>query len=184
MILINMTTTLLEVELELQDQVPPRTTRPICPSIWGNDTMNLSKVLLEGRMINRKTSELTTTLKMVARPKLKRKLLSTLEIKDKYDLKGVNDPDRIKNKVKSRNKGRKMYSAIKVKCRNDERMRYPHPPRRFRWVKNRNKKDERMFPSSMLFQKYLPPPLFSFDGADDRLRNMITLKTFRNRGMR
>ena len=117
--------------------------------------MNLSKVLLEGRMINRKTSELTTMLKMVARPKLKRKLLSTLEIKDEYDLKGVNDPDEIKIRTKSR----KMSSVLKVKVkfRNDERMRYPHPPRRLRWNKRKNKEKERTFLNSTRSQKYLPP---------------------------
>ena len=118
--------------------------------------MNLSKVLLEGRMINRKISELTTTpIKLVALPKLKRKLLSTLEIKDKYDLKGANDPDENKINMKSR----KMFLALKVKVkfRNDERMRCPHPPRRLRWNKLKNKEKERTFLSSMLSQKYLPP---------------------------
>ena len=175
----------LEVEVELSDRVRPHTIKVLCLSTWVND--KTIKVVLKGRMINPKISDPTIPhTKTMVLPNLHPKLLFALEAKDKVklDLKVVNDPDKIKMKIKVRNKGREMYSASKVKCRNDERMRYPHPPRRFRWVKNRNKKDERMFPSSMLFQKYLPPPLFSFDGADDRLRNMITLKTFRNRGMR
>jgi hypothetical protein len=85
-------------------------------------------------MVNQRISDHTTTLiKTMVLPNLQPKLLFTFEVKDKVklDLKVVNDPEEIKIKIRTkvRNKGRKMYSASKVKCRNDERMRYPHLPR-------------------------------------------------------
>jgi hypothetical protein len=72
-------------------------------------------------------------------PILQPKLLFTFEVKDKVklDLKVVNDPDKIMFKV--RNKDRKMSSIFKVKCRNDERMRCPHFPRKFKWNQKSNK---------------------------------------------
>jgi hypothetical protein len=93
----------------------------------------------------------------MALPNLQPKLLFTFEVKDKVklDLKVVNDPDKIKMKIKVRNKGRKMSSVLKVKCRNDERMRYPHPLRRLRW-NSHNNRTKRMSLNSMLSQKYLP----------------------------
>jgi hypothetical protein len=89
---------------------------------------------------------------------LQPKFLFTLEVMDKVklDLKVVNDPDKIKIKFKVRNKDRKMSSASKVKCRNDERMRYPHPLRRLRW-NSHNNKTKRMSLNLMLSQRYLSP---------------------------
>jgi hypothetical protein len=78
-------------------------------------------------------------------PNLQPKLLFTFEVKDKvkHDRKVVNDPEEIKIKIKTkfkvRNKDRKMSSVFKVKCRNDERTRYPHLPRKFKWNQKNNK---------------------------------------------
>jgi len=119
--------------------------------------MNLSKVLPEGRTTNQKTQELTITrTKIMALPRLKSALPFKSEVKDKLDLKETNDPDKIKITTKVRNKGRKMCSVFKVKCRNDERMKFPHIPRKFKW-NNNNKNKEKMRTSlnSMHSQKYV-----------------------------
>ena len=152
MTLINMIINRPEVEVELPDRVRLRTTKSPCPNIWAND--KTTKVTLKGRTIDLKICDPTITpSKTMIFPNLQPKLLFTLEVKDKvkHELKVVNDPDKIKTKFKVRNKGREMYSASKVKCRNDERTRCPHLPRKFKWNKNQNKQKAKKFLSSMLF---------------------------------
>ena len=127
-----------EVEVELPDRVRLRTTKSPCPNIWVND--KITKVLLKARSVKQTISDITIThTKTMILANLQPRLLSTFEVKDKVklDLKVVNDPDKIMFKV--RNKGRKTYSASKVKCRNDERTRCPHLPRKFKWNQKNNK---------------------------------------------
>jgi hypothetical protein len=146
-----------EVEVELPDQVRLRTTKSPCPNTWVNDQR--IKVLLKARSVKQTISDPTIIpSKTTIFPILQPKLLFTFEVKDKVklDLKVVNDPERIKMRIKVRNKGRKMYSASKVKCRNDERMRYPHPLRKLRW-NSHNNKTKRMSLNLMLSQRYLSP---------------------------
>jgi hypothetical protein len=108
-------------------------------------------------MINQRIPDPTTTLiKTMVFLRLKRTLLLTFETKDKYDLRGVNDPDENKIRMKSRT----MYSVckVKVKVRSDERMRFHPLLQRSKLNKNKNKRknQERTSRNSMLFQKYLP----------------------------
>jgi hypothetical protein len=148
-----------EVELELLGQVRLLTIRLLCLSTWVNDKE--IKVLLKKRSINRRISALTITLTKTIHLNLKKTLLSTRGVKDKlkFDPRELNDPERIKIRTKVRNKGRKMSSVFKVmvKYRNDERMKFPHLLRRFRWNQNRDNKKERKSLNSMLFQRYLAP---------------------------
>jgi hypothetical protein len=144
-----------EVEVELPDRVLLLTTNTRCPSIWVKDRTHPAKVLLKRKLDNQKRFEHMITLTRTIDLNLKRILLLTLETKDKYDLRGVNDPDESMIRMNSR----KMCSVltVKVKVRKDERMRCPHPPRRFKWNQKNNKEKERKFLNSMLFQKYLTP---------------------------
>jgi hypothetical protein len=131
-----------EVEVELPDQVRLRTTKSPCPNTWVNDQR--IKVLLKARSVKQTISDITITPSITTiLPNLQPKLLFTLEVKDKVklDLKVVNDPEEIKIKIRTkvRSKDTKKSSVFKVKCRNDERMRCPHLPRKFNWSQKNNK---------------------------------------------
>ena len=109
-------------------------------------------------MINQQMTDLTiTTTKILGFLNLKRELLCTLEVSLKLVHREVNDPEKIENRNKAKNKRRKMYLVCKVKVRNDEKTKFPHRLPMCKCNRNHNKKKERMYPSSMLSQKYLPP---------------------------
>jgi hypothetical protein len=127
-----------EVEVEPPDRVRLLTTRLLCLNIWVND--QTTKVILKVRMINQKRSDPTIThTKIMVFLRLKRTLLLTLEIKDKYDLEGVNDPDENKISMKSRKMCSVRKVRVKDKVRNDKRTRCPHLPRKFKWNQKNNK---------------------------------------------